>query len=107
MITSATPGATELELALLTPCNNAKTYVTSLVGSITGYVSAVRAINNYVINNSTATATQIGVYGSKLSVFVKLDMDTVWDNGCVPWYWEELSRLAGFDTGGWKICPSA
>ncbi|KKL69360.1 hypothetical protein LCGC14_2115730 [marine sediment metagenome] len=106
-LTTGTEGATEVELALLIPLNSGKKFVETMSNSTSGLVQAVRAVNNYVINNSEATTAQISKYGDKLSVFVMVTMENVWDNGCVPWYWEELSEIAGYYTGGWPTCPSA
>jgi len=51
-------------------------------------LAAVRAINNYVVDN----------YSDGLSDFVN---SVSWDDYTVPYYWKSLSTNAGFDTSDW------
>jgi len=89
-LTSTTEGAAAMEIAMLSPVNESRTAVTTTVNSTSGILLGVRAINNYVINNSTATTTQVATHGTKLTYFVKVTMDQVWDQDTmVPYYWEE------------------
>lgn len=109
--TTNTDGAVDIELALLTPANQGYTFMVGLVTSNSGLLNLVRAINNYVINNSTGTPTV-----DFLSDFVTaLDwsvVDGTWDTAkdgssatnCVPYYWCQLSEDAGYAIGSWPCC---
>jgi hypothetical protein len=85
--------ALQVELALLSPFNLALTGTSNLSGSITTILAAVQAINNYVINNTSGTAT------------VKSKLDT-WINTSMPWAtcpggWKDLCGKAGYNTDDW------
>lgn len=104
-ITTATypPGpaaALEIELALLTPLNDAATGMTTLSVTTAVLLDAVRAVNSHVINNTTGT----GNAKTKLDTWVNVTM-TPWHSG-VPNGWEALSSDAGYDTSDWNINPS-
>ena len=89
--------ALAVELALLVPFNLAYAGAQNIVNSITPILDAVRAINNYVVNNSTEAAS--------VTAKVKLDnyVNSVsWDGGSVPAGWVTLSTSAGYDTTDWN-----
>ena len=50
----------------------------------------VKSINDFTIK-----------YFGNLTKFIN---DINWDDGCVPFYWAELSEEAKFDTSGWIVC---
>jgi len=93
-ITTSTTGAVAIELALLGPTNTAKNATTISVNSTTSLLTAVRAINDYVITNSTSTATD------KLADWVNVSV--TWTRGLVPFHWFNLSTDAGYDTSTWN-----
>jgi len=86
--------ALAIELALLTPFNTAFVTATNISVSVAGLLDAVRAINNYVVNNTDGTDT----------AKVKLDTwinSVSWDGGTVPGGWSNLSTDAGYNTTDW------
>lgn len=91
-LTTVTSGALMVELDLLSPLNGAYVATTNIVNSASSLLTAVRAINNNIINNSDAGAND------PLTSFV----NSIWD--CVPIYWAALSADAGYDTSGWNVC---
>ena len=92
-ITTSTTSAVAIELALLSPTNTAKNATTITVNSTTSLLVAVRAINDYVIKNSTSTATDV------LADWVNVSV--TWTRGLVPLHWYNLSTDAGYDTSTW------
>ena len=93
------PGAAaaiEVELALLGPCDSVDTAVTSLVNSTSAFLVAVRAINDFVIQEATGTAVI-----DQLTDFVN---SCSWTLGCIPSSWAVLSADAGYDTSEWDVC---
>jgi len=96
-----TAAAVEIELALLGPFNDAATAMTSLSVSTANLLTAVRSLNNHVINNTDGTDTS----KVKLDTWVNTTMIDVWPSG-VPNGWQELSQDAGYDTTDWNVNPS-
>tara|TARA_Y100000310_G_scaffold308873_1_gene352423 strand:+ start:2983 stop:3393 length:411 start_codon:yes stop_codon:yes gene_type:complete len=92
-ITTATTSAVDIELALLSPTNTAKNATTITVNSTTNLLTAVRAINDYVITNSTSAAADV------LADFVNVSVS--WTRGQAPFHWCNLSTDAGYDTSTW------
>ncbi len=89
--------ALAVELALLVPFNLAYAGSQNIVNSIAPILDAVKAINNYVVNNS----------GEAVSVTAKVKLDNFvnsvsWDGASVPSGWESLSILAGYNTDDWN-----
>ncbi|MCD6435532.1 MAG: hypothetical protein J7L15_04020 [Clostridiales bacterium] len=113
-LTSSVDGAVEIELALLQPTQTAYASLQNSIASISSTLDAVRALNNYVINNyvgSEVTAT------AKLTEFVDVivwtdDVDETISGSkpsddLVPCFWKNLCDSAGYDPELWaKIDPS-
>jgi hypothetical protein len=93
-ITTSTASAVDIELALLSPTNAAKNATTTTVNSTTSLLNAVRAINDYVITNTTSIAAD------PLADFV--NNDVTWTRDLVPFHWFNLSTDAGYDTSTWN-----
>lgn len=89
--------ALEIELALLSPFNNAYVGSKSLANSVGSLLDAIRSVNNHVINNSvfSGTATQ------KLDDFVNNTMRAWWDDNTVPVGWKNLCSDAGYTVTAW------
>jgi len=107
-VTTAVDGGVDIELALLGPVNLASTTTTDIINSTGNLMTSIRAINDYVITNTSAAnsaaATSLGV--DKLEYWVNVTMKSIWAGGCVPEQWYALSTDAGYDTTGWKECVS-
>jgi len=94
-LTTGDEGAVDIEVALLTPVYAALRTTQNTVASTTPLLPAVRAINDYVINHSSGTATV-----DYLSDFIdSVISNEDWD--FVPAYWIELSTDAGYATSSW------
>ena len=89
--------ALEIELALLGPFNAGYTSSTNLVASISTILQAIRVINNFVIDQTTGTATA----SSKLDTWINTTMAGSWTGASVPTGWKNLSEDAGFDVTNW------
>jgi hypothetical protein len=85
--------ALEIELALLNPYNAAYIQSGNLTGSISIILDAVRAINNFVIANSSTSGTA----AVKLNTWINTTMP--WAN--VPSGWKDLCDYAGYDVSTW------
>jgi len=101
-VTTSVPGGAEIELALLGSVNASYRMLGDVLSSTSSMIQACIAINSYVIANMTAAdavlATAAGV--DKLTYYVNNQCS--WS--CVPYYWEEISSDAGYDTARWKVC---
>ena len=91
-LTTTTTGALELEIGLLAPFYSTYTSINTIVTSTAAWLTAVRAINNYVIDESSVSASDA------LASFV----NSIWT--CVPTNWAALSEDAGFDVTNWNVC---
>jgi len=92
--------ALEIELALLTSFNTAYVSSTSIAGSVSALLDAVRAVNNFVINQSGGTATA----KVKLDTYVNsISSHGSWSAGAVvvPGGWKNLSSDAGYNVTDW------
>jgi hypothetical protein len=87
--------ALEIELALLTPFNIAYISAQNISNSVSSLLDAVKAINNFVVNQTDGTDTA----KVKLDTFVN---SVSWDGGTVPSGWENLSTSAGYNTTDWN-----
>ena len=106
--------ALEIEIALLNTFNSAYSSVQNISSASGSLLDAVRAINNFVINNYPSATDAPNGYGgtrastpdTKLADFVKYVAfvgTTPSENLCVPEGWYELSTEAGYDcdVAGW------
>ena len=93
--------ALEIELALLGPCNNAASAMTSVSLSTSPLLGAVRAMNGHVINNTTGTTTA----KVKLDTWINENMIGLWPYGTANG-WKQLSIDAGYDTDDWNVDPN-
>jgi len=59
-------------------------------------LNAVRAVNNFVINQTGGTATS----KLKLDNWINSSMNSTWTTEC-PAGWATLSESAGYDTTDW------
>jgi len=109
--TSTNPAdAAEIELALLGPANTSKEVVDSLAASSSSFLTFVRALNSYIINNNLITDATLAAYAltigapsvDALTYFVNFTCENTWTTGYCPCYWEDLSSAAGYDTTYWK-----
>ena len=107
-VTTAIAGGVDIELALLGPVNSASATTTDIINSTSNLMDAVRAINDYVITNtSTANAAAATALGyDKLTYWVNVTMKNTWVGYCVPAQWIALSTDAGYDTAAWRECVS-
>ena len=94
--------AVEIELTLLGPTNQANNSASDISTNTNGLLDAIRAINNFVIANSTTSGTA----KAKLDAWINTSMDAVWTDSCCPVGWANLSSDAGYDTTDWQICGS-
>jgi len=91
-LTTATTGALGFEINLLSPFYSTYNAVNGITTSSAAWLAGVRAINNYVIDNSDVAVSDA------LASFV----NSIWT--CVPTYWAALSEDAGFDITEWNVC---
>ena len=101
MITPGAAAALEIELALLTPLNDAATGMTTLSVTTAVLLDAVRAVNGHVINNTSGTANA----KIKLDAWINVSMIGQWPLGC-PNGWKQLGTDAGYDTTDWNVDPN-
>jgi hypothetical protein len=80
----------EATLAIMPSMKIFYTYVVRNFSYIERRWLIVIAINNFTTE-----------YFGNLTDFVN---EVPWDDGCVPYYWAQLSEEAGFDTNGWNVC---
>ncbi len=90
--------ALEVELALLGSFNAGYVSSTALVSSTSALLTAVRTVNNFVINQTSGTDTAT----VKLDTFINTTMDQQWSVGsAVPTGWKNLCTDAGYVTSAW------
>ena len=88
--------ALEIELALLSPFNASYLSAVTIESNMPSLLNAVRAVNNFVINQTGGTATS----KLKLDNWINSSMNSTWTTEC-PAGWATLSESAGYDTTDW------
>ena len=88
--------ALEIELALLVPFNTAYVSAVTIETNIGSILDAVRAVNNFVITQTSGTATS----KAKLDDWINNQMNSTWTTEC-PTGWATISEQAGYDTTDW------
>jgi len=89
--------ALEIELALLQVFNNAYVSSQSLQSSTASLLDAVRAVNDFVITNTTGTDTAV----TQLNTWINTTMLGNWTGTNCPEGWANMSSDAGYTTTSW------
>jgi len=88
--------ALEIELALLNPFNAAYVSATTIETNVGAILDAVRAVNNFVITNTSGSATAT----AKMDDWINNKMTPTW--AACPSGWANLCESAGYDTTNWS-----
>ncbi len=88
--------ALEIELALLQTFNNAYVVAGNIVGSNSGLLQAVNAVNDFVITNTAGTDTAT----DKMLTWIN-DSGINWTQSACPDGWANISADAGYTVTGW------
>ena len=88
--------ALEIELALLNPFNAAYVSAQTIETNVGAIIDAVRAVNNFVINNISGTDTAT----AKMDGWINGSMTPTW--AACPIGWANLCDSAGYDTTNWS-----
>lgn len=95
--------AAAVELDLLSPINSAYTGTLNMAASTASFMNGVRALNNYIIRHNTSTTDT-----DPLTTFVNaINWTSVSGTDCIPYYWAELSELAGYNIDDWRVCVTS
>jgi hypothetical protein len=99
--------AVAVEIALLGVINSTYSAVSDLVSTTSPYLATVRVINKFVIDNAEGTGTadeKLTAYVNSINWTGSLDDVSDTDSGTneIPFYWEQLSKDAGYNTDSWR-----
>ena len=97
--------AADIEVALLPKTNVAWDELEDLdngyMWTITQWTNCAKVINNYVIENDANYIPRDG--DNNISILTNWVNNLSWESAFVPYYWERLSKKAGYDTSDWII----
>lgn len=101
--TADADAALEIELALLAPFNSAQIAAGTIQNSTSSLMTAVRALNDFVITNQDHSSVSSGTAKEKLDYFINTQMADYWTLTFCPPNWAVMSASGGYNTDDWVI----